>query len=108
MRWNLDITGRLASNTGIYTTIQTIVSVDAPRSSTRRKRTIGLADEHMETVVADDPRTGYVTRHRGEGLGTSGVPVRVNEVTTLQFLHLGLTSSILPGGKLFELSVLMP
>ncbi len=109
VRWNLDVTSRLASATSTYMGITVITDLDLNRKSyVRTKRTIGLSDEHLETLLLDNPRPGYITRLRGEAPDGNGRPVGFTEVTSLQFLGAGFSASVVPGIKLFEISIFAP
>lgn len=110
--WNFDITGRLAAATNIYSISSITVETDAKLGSwVRSKQNIGLADEHLETLIANKPRNGYFTRPAGEAPTRGGAEVRMlrfNELTALNLPGMGFNVLVLPAVKLFEISVIHP
>lgn len=107
--WNLDMTDRLASATGTYVSSATVVAVDFQHGSwTRSKKASGSSDEHFEQMLANTPRSGYLTRPAGEATTSSGSRVRFNEFTNLPIPGMGIFAVVLPAVKLFEIAVRQP
>ena len=108
-RWNLDVTSRLASATTTYITKSVITGIDlSQKSVVRRKQTIGLSDEHSETILLDHPRPGYYTRPRGEAPDSTGRLIRFTEYTALSIPGTGVFAVVLPGIKVFEIAIAVP
>jgi len=75
----------------------------------RLAKTVGGTDEHLETVLINNPRNGYNYRAAATVTGTDGTTVvNVSEWTNLGLRGMGLNALLRPGQKQFMFSVQQP
>jgi hypothetical protein len=108
--WDLRLTSQLLATPAFIESTNTITAVDAAAGSfTRRAKTVGGTDEHLETVKINNPRSGYNFRAAANVTGTDGTtPVSVAEWTNLGLRGMGLNALTRPAQKQFMFSVQQP
>jgi hypothetical protein len=108
--WNAYLGAALTSTLVIDARTNTIQSVDpAAQSWVRIQKTQGGNDDHPETLLANTPRSGFTTRVAAQGVpAANGTTVNVNEFTSLTMRGMGLNPLVLPGPKLFDITVQQP
>ena len=108
--WDVRYTNQWLATPAVSGSTNTVQSVDATGASyVRLAKTVGLADDHLETVLLNSPRDGYNFRAAATALGTDGTTsVPVSEWTNLGLHGMGLNALLRPAQKQFMFSVQQP
>ena len=108
--WNLDNNAAFVSTSPIYVTTNLVTSVDSATGSYVRSHTFGGGTAtHPETLVANNPRTGFVHRASVTVADSNGTLVTPSEFTSLYVPGTGLAPLLLTTNtRLFELSARLP
>jgi hypothetical protein len=108
--WDVRYTNQWQATPLVTESTNTVQSVDATTGSfVRLAKTVGGADEHLETVLLNNPRAGYNFRAATTVLGTDGTTsVPVSEWTNLGLHGMGLNALLRPAQKQFMFSVQQP
>jgi len=108
--WDLRISNTMLATPVLSESTNTVQTVDATASSfVRLAKTVGGTDEHLETVLVNNPRDGYNFRAAATVLGTDGTTmVPVSEWTNLNLRGMGLNALTRPAQKQFMFSVQQP
>ena len=108
--WDVRFTNHWLATPSVTESTNTVTAIDSTAGSyTRLAKTIGLSDDHLETVLVNSPRNGYNFRAAATVTGTDGVtPVSVSEWTNLPLRGMGLNALLRPGQKQFMFSVQQP
>jgi hypothetical protein len=108
-RWDVYLGNLLSSPAAIDAIAHTVVSTDpATQSWLRSQKNVGQNNEHVETIVANNPRNGYNFRAPGVATVPGGASIAVNEFTSLPLHGMGLGVLLLPKLKWFSFSLTQP
>ncbi len=91
--WDAQLNTALVSPSAIGESDFTIDTVDATAGSWTR---VDNQNGVIQTLLANNPATGYSFRLGGTGTTTSGASVRIYESTRMQLRGMGMTASWLP------------
>ncbi len=108
--WNLDLSADFSLGGATYESTNVVDSVDTTAQSwTRTHGTVGQALTRVETVFANDPRTGFTHRAAGTVIASDGTTTSViREFSMLRLNGIGLSVGVLPELKVFEFSPSAP
>ena len=108
--WDLRFTNKWLGTPALGESTNTVTAVDSAAGSfVRLAKTVGGTDEHLETVLINNPRNGYNYRAAATVTGTDGTTVvNVSEWNNLGLRGMGLNALLRPGQKQFMFSVQQP
>lgn len=108
--WDLKFTNHWLGTPVLTESTNTVTATDSAAGSfTRLAKTVGGTDEHLETVLVNNPRNGYNFRAAATVTGTDGVTqVSVSEWTNLGLRGMGMNALLRPAQKQFMFSVQQP
>ena len=103
--FDMYVSSALVSPSAFDPFANTIVSVDAAAKSwVRVTSNGGSAITHQDSLLGDNPRSGYNFRPPGTATASNGSTVTINEYTLMPLTGMGLSPLLLPASKLFDLS----
>ncbi len=104
--WNFDSLASYVPAQPIYETANTVTASDSASWTRTQQSTGGV--QYSNTLLANNPRRGYVHRDIGTVTATNGTSVTFNQIDLLRMHGMGFSPVLITNQKLFEWSVGKP
>ena len=107
--WTVSLNDQLTSVGGLSEFSNTVVSVDtAAGSFVRKTNNPGATNHHLETLLTNRPRDGYIYRVPDTAAADDGTTVNVRAFIALNLRGMGMAPLLVPSLKTFLLAVNKP
>jgi len=107
--WTVSLNDQLTSVGPLREFSNTVVSVDTTAGSfVRKTNNPGATNHHLETLLANRPRDGYIYRVPGTAPADDGTTENVSAFIALSMRGMGITPLLFPAQKTFFLAVSKP